>query len=120
MIFLDQIGIELQKESQQQQADMHAVGIGIGRNDYLIIPESLHTIFNIQGSLQQIEFLIFVYDLFGQSETIQWFTAKAEDCLQIGISTFCDGTAGRITFGNENTGFVAIIAFGIVVMNTTI
>jgi len=64
VIFLDQIRKELQEKREQQQPDMHTIGIGIGGDDHLVVAKPFHVVFDIEGCLQQIEFLVFVNDFF--------------------------------------------------------
>lgn len=47
-----QIGEKLQKEGQQQQADMHTVDIGIRGHNDIVVPQFFQPVFNIQSSLQ--------------------------------------------------------------------
>jgi len=71
MSLLDQIGKELQEESKQQQADMHSICVGIGCDDHPVVTQPVHILLNIEGCLQQIELLIFVDDLLGETEAVQ-------------------------------------------------
>ena len=65
MIAFDQVGEELQEEGDQQQPDVHAVDIRVGRNDDLVIAQSVKTILDVKCRLQQVELLVLVDDLFG-------------------------------------------------------
>ena len=42
-----QVGIETQKEGEQQQADVHAVDIGIGGNDHVVVAQVFHPVVNV-------------------------------------------------------------------------
>ena len=121
MSFLDQIGEELEEESDQQQADVHTVHIGIGRYNHFIITQSLYAVFYVQCGLQQIEFFVFVNHFLGQAERIEWFTTEAEYSLCVYIPAFGDGTACRVTFGDEDARFLfQPFAFHIVQVDTAI
>ena len=74
MVALDQVGEELQEEGDQQQADVHAIHIGIGRNDHLVITESIQAILDVQSGLQQVELLVLIHNLLGQAIAIQRLT----------------------------------------------
>ena len=110
---------ELQEEGHQQQPDMHAVHIGIGGNHHIVVPQVFQSVLNIQCSLQQVEFLVLVYDLFGKSEDIQWLAFQAEYSLCAHIPCRGDGTAGRIAFGDEHGGikpaFIIVIEMDLAV-----
>ena len=120
MIPFDQVGEELQKESDQQQTDVHTVDIGIGCYDDFVISQTFQTIFDIESGLKQVEFFILVNDLFSQAETVQRLTAQTENSLQVRIAALCDGSARRVTLGDENTTFFRTVAFGIVQVDTAI
>ena len=120
MPFLDKVGEKLQKKSNHQQADMHTVHIGIGCDNHLIIPEPLDTVLYIKGSLQQVELLVLINDLLGQSVSIQRLTPQREDRLRLHITNLGNRTARRVPLGNENTALVLPIAFGIVVVYAAI
>jgi hypothetical protein len=69
---------KLKKKREQEQADVHAVHIGISGDDNLAVSQAFQPIFNIQRMLQQIEFFIFIDNLFCQAERIQRLTAQAK------------------------------------------
>ena len=54
MPFLDEIREELQEESNQQQADVHTVHIGIGCYNHFVVTQSFDSVFYIQGCLEQV------------------------------------------------------------------
>ena len=53
MSCLDQLGAELQEVGQQQQADMHAVDIGIGGDDDLVVTQAVDAVLDVECCLQQ-------------------------------------------------------------------
>ena len=71
MSLTNQFREELQEEGNDKQTYMHAVNIGVSGHNHLIIPKRIHTLFNIECSLKQVELLILINYLFGQSEGIQ-------------------------------------------------
>jgi len=64
MSLLDEVGEELQEEGEQQQADMHPVGIGIGSDNHFIISQSVHILLDVECRLQQIELFVLIHNLF--------------------------------------------------------
>ena len=81
-----QFGEELEEEGEQQQPDVHAVDIGVGGDDHAVVAEVVERIFDVEGVLQQVELLVFVYDLFGKSEAVQRFAAEAEHGLGLHVA----------------------------------
>lgn len=67
----DQFRKELDKECHQKDADVHAVVIGVRGDDYLVIAQFLQSVFNIQGMLEEVEFLIFIDDFTAHAEGVQ-------------------------------------------------
>ena len=53
---------------------MHTVDIGIGRNNYFVVSQSIQSVFNIEGRLQEIELFIFINDLLRQAITVKRLT----------------------------------------------
>ena len=99
---------------------MHTIDIRIGCDDYLIITQTIQTVFYIQCGLKQIELFVFINDLLRQPVTVQRFSTQTEYSLEIRIPAFGDGPAGRITLGNKDTRIFLLITFRIVQVNPTI
>ena len=76
MPFLDEFREELQEERDGEQTDVHAVYIGIGGYDDLVIAQRLHAVFDIQRCLKQVELLVLVDHFLGQTERIERFAAQ--------------------------------------------
>ena len=76
MTFLNQVGEELQEEGDNQQADVHAIHVGIRSYDDLIISERVETVLNIEGCLQEIEFLVLIDHLLGKAKGVEGFSAE--------------------------------------------
>ena len=51
MALLDEVGEELQEERDDEQTNMHAIDIGIGSDNNLVITKSIESVLNIEGSL---------------------------------------------------------------------
>ena len=60
-----QIRIELQEESEHQQTYVHAVDIGIGGDDDVVVAQVFDVLLDVQGGLQQVEFFVFVTHFLG-------------------------------------------------------
>ena len=108
-----QIRKELQEESQQKQADVHTVHIGIRRDNHIVVTQVLQTVLDVQRSLQEIELLILIHDLFSQTVRIQRLAPQAEHRLRVHVPRLGDGTARRISLGNENGRFILQFMVGI-------
>ena len=64
MALLDQLGIELQEEGDDQQTDVHTVNIGIGGHDHLIVSQIVKPVLDVQGCLKEVELFILIDHLF--------------------------------------------------------
>ena len=63
MSLLDHVGEELKEEREQQQTYVHAVHIGIGGDYDVVISQSVDTLLDVQGRLQQVELVILIENL---------------------------------------------------------
>ena len=120
MTLLDQLREELQEEGDDQQADMHTVNIRIRGHNHLIISQRVESVLNIEGSLQQVELLVLIDHLLGKTERVQWFTAQGEHRLSVHITTLGDGSAGRVTLGDEDTALLLAVVLHITEVDTAV
>ena len=68
MPFLYEVGEKLEEECEEQQAYVHAVDVGIRRDNHVVVAEAVDSVLYVEGGLQQVEFLVFVNHFAGQSE----------------------------------------------------
>ena len=73
----DQIRKELKKEGEQQQPDMHPINVCISSYYNFSVSKPIQTIFNIQRMLQEVKFLIFIYNLLCEPKRIKRLTSQA-------------------------------------------
>ncbi len=64
---LDEVREELQEEGDDEQSDVHSIYIGIGSHNHLIISQSVQSVLDIEGCLEQVELLVLVNHLLGQT-----------------------------------------------------
>ena len=118
--FFDQIGEKLKEKSNQQQADMHTVHIGIGSHNYFVVAQIIYTVFDIQRRLKQVKLFVFVHNFLRQSVAIERFSAQAKHRLCIYIAAFGDRSTCRISLGNKDARFlnhaVFIFVFGQIIV----
>ncbi|MNE65191.1 hypothetical protein D3C80_1606510 [compost metagenome] len=99
-----QVREELQEECHDQQTNVHPIDIGIGCNYNVVVSQAIHTVFNIQRVLQQVEFFILIYHFFGKTKTVQRLTSQTEYSLRFYITAFGNRSARGVTLSNENSG----------------
>ena len=120
MLLLDQVGEELKEEGDQQQADVHAVHVGIGGDDDAVVAQSVEAVLDVERGLQQVELLVFVDDLLGQAEAVERLAAEAEDGLQVRVAALSDRSAGRVALGDEEAALGLVLALGVVEVNAAV
>ena len=120
MAFLDEVGEELQEESDDEQADVHAVNIGIGSHYHLIITKRVETVLYVESCLQKIELLVLVDHLLGEAEGVEGFSAKREHGLCVHVATFGDASTGGVALGDEDAGFLLALVLDIGVMDAAV
>ena len=120
MAFLNQVREELEEEGNHQQADVHTIDIGIGRHNDLVVSQAFHTVLDVEGRLEKIEFFVFIDHLLGEAVGVERLTTEAEHGLCVHIAALGDGTARRIALGDKNTSFFLLVTLGIVQVETAI
>ncbi len=113
---LYQFGEELQEEGNHQQTDVHAVHIGIGSYNHLVVAQLVQSVLNVQCRLQQVELLVLVHHLLGQSEAVERLAAEREHSLRLHIAALGDGAAGGVALGDEDAALLLFCALRIVEM----
>ena len=109
----DDVREELEEESDHEEPDVHAIDVGVGGEDDLLIAEVIDGVLDIERVLEEIEFLVFVDDLFGEAEGVEGFAAETEDGLGFDAAGASDGAAGAVAFGDEERAFLAVFGVGV-------
>ena len=100
---------------------MHTVHIGISCYNHFVVTQSFDSVFYIQGCLEQVEFFVLVHHFLCQPERIQRFTTEAEYRLCVDITALGDGTACRVSLGDEDAGiFFQPFSFRVVEVDTAV
>ncbi|MCY1244305.1 hypothetical protein D9M72_573720 [compost metagenome] len=84
---------------------MHTVDIGIGCDYDIVVTQVAHILLYIQSRLEQVEFFVFVDNLFAHAIRIQRFSTQAENGLGINVTRFRNGTRSRISLGDKKRAF---------------
>ena len=53
---------------------MHPIDVGISSYNDIVVPQILHAFFDIEGSLQKVKLLVFIYDFLAHPVGIKRFT----------------------------------------------
>ena len=80
---------------------MHAVDIGIGGDNHLLVAEVLHLLLDVERRLQLVELLVLVDHLLRQSEAVERLSAQREDRLRAHVAALGDGARGGVTLRDE-------------------
>ena len=86
MTLLYKLWEELQEECYHQQPYVHAVDIGIGSHNDLIVSERIESVFYVEGSLQQVEFFILVDYLFLLAVAVERLSHEREHRLRVYVA----------------------------------
>ena len=98
------VRVVLHEECQHKHADVHSVVIGIGCDDDLVVSEILHIIFHAKGIHQECELLVFRNLLAALLVAVDRLTSEAEHSLGLCVACLCDGSARRVSLGDEDAG----------------
>ena len=99
---------------------MHTVNIRIGSHNHLVVTQSVQPVFNIQGSLQEVELLVLIHHLLRQSEGVERFATQREDGLCVHITALRDTAAGGITFSDKDATLFLPVVLHIRIVDTTV
>ena len=116
MAFLDEFGEELQEEGDDEQADVHAVDIGIGGYNHLVVAQGVESVLYVEGRLQQVELLVLVDHLLGESEAVERLAPEREHRLGVHIAALGDASAGRVALGDEDAALLLALIFHVAVV----
>ena len=97
----DEVRVVLEEECKHKHSDMHSVIIGIGCHNNLLITEVIHIIFHAKSIEKEVQFLIFCNFLAFFLIAVQWLTTKREYCLGLCITSLGNGSARRVSLGDE-------------------
>ena len=103
----DELGEELEEEGNEEEADMHAVYVRISGDDHVVVAEALEAILDVEGVLQEVEFLVFVNDFLGEAEGVEGLALEGKDRLGIDLARLGDGTRSGVALGYEKGGVEA-------------
>ncbi|MPN52776.1 hypothetical protein SDC9_200439 [bioreactor metagenome] len=101
-----------QKVCHQQIADMKAIGIGIGCDDDLAVPEPLHPVLNAQGDHHVVQLGILVDFRLLLAVDIHNLAPEAEHRLGHDITRLGDGPRSTIALGQEDHGLFTLLLMG--------
>ena len=113
MPLLDQIGEELQEEREHKQANMHAVHIGIGGDNHLVVAQFIQSVLYVQRRLQAVELLVLVHHRLAQSVGVERLSAQGEHRLRAHIAALGDRARRRETLRDEDTALLPQIVIGV-------
>ena len=111
--FFDQIGEELEEESEHQQSYVHSVHIGIGGDDHFVVPQLVESVLYVERRLEAVELLVLIHHLFGQSIAIKGFASERENGLCADVAALGDRAGGGETLGDEDTTLQPQIVVGV-------
>ena len=83
---------------------MHAVIIGIGGYDDVVVAQVFQVFLHAEGVDQEVEFLVFGHPLAAFLEAVDGLAPQGEDRLGVGIPHLGDGTGGGVSLRDEDGG----------------
>jgi len=93
-------------EREQQQADVHAVHVGVGGDDDAVVAQAVHAVLDVERGLEEVEFLVLVDDLLGQAIGVERLALEGEDGLRLDIARGGEGAGGGVALDDEEGGFL--------------
>src|SRR5690625_6031916 len=91
---------------------MHSINIGVGGNNYFVVPKSFQPVFYLKCMLEKVQFFIQVDNFFSHPKAIERLPPQTENSLIIDISCLSDRTTCRISFRDKDRRLKAIFLLG--------
>ena len=113
MAVAHEVGVELEEEGEHQQADVHAVHIGIGGDDDVVVAQVLNVLVDVQGGLQEVELLVLITHFLGHSQAVERLAAQAEHGLGLHVAALGDASRCGVALGDEDGAFEAFLVVGV-------
>ena len=109
-----QLGVELEEEGEEEEADVHAVHIGIGGDDDVVVAEVLHAIVDVEGVVEEVELFVLIYLGLAYGDGVEGLASEAEDGLGLDVAALGDAAACGEALGDEDgalqtAGVVAVV-----------
>src|SRR5690625_5734361 len=82
---------------------MHSINIGVGGNNYFVVPKSFQPVFYLKCMLEKVQFFILVDNFFSHPKAIERLPPQTENSLIIDISCLSDRTTCRISFRDRKS-----------------
>ena len=101
MVVAHHIGEELQEEGEQEEANVHAVDVGVGRDDDFIITQSIQAFLDIERRLEEMKFFVLVDNFLRETVSIKWFALQGEDGLGLDVARRGQGAGRRIALNDK-------------------
>ena len=80
---------------------MHSIVVGIGRDNYLVVPEVLDVVFDSERGDQQVELFVLGHLLAAFLVAVDGLAPEREHCLAVRVARLGDGSARRVALGDE-------------------
>ena len=99
---------------------MHAVDVGVGSDDDLVVAQPVEPVLDVEGSLQEVELLVLVDDLLRQPKGVERLASQAEHRLGVDVAALGDGTAGGVSLGDEDAALLAHLSLRVVEVDAAV
>ena len=105
----DQVGVVLHEEGQHQHADVHAVVIGIGGDDDVVVAEVLEVVLDAEGGDKQVQLFVLRKLLAALLVAVERLAAQREDGLVVGVARLGDRSACGVALRDEDGGVLDVL-----------
>ena len=113
MTVANQLREKLQEKGEQQQADVHAVDIGISRDHHAVVSQVFDALLDVERGLQQCKLLVFVHHFTRKAEGVERLATKRENRLRFDIATLGNRSRCGVTLGDEDRRFQSALVLGV-------
>ena len=104
----DQFLEVVEEERHEQVADVEAVDVGVGGEDDFVVPQVFDGLFDAQGHHHVVQLFVLVDGRAVPAEHVFGLALEREDGLGEHVARGDDRAAGRLPFGEEQHGLLAV------------
>ena len=80
---------------------MHAVDVGIGGDDDLVVAQPIEALLDVERGLEQVKFLVLVDDLLGEAVGVERLALEGEDGLRLHVARGGERAGGGVALDDE-------------------
>ncbi len=105
----DEVGEELEEKRDEEEADVHAVHVGVGGDDDPVVAQAVEALLDVQGGLEEVELFVLVDDFFREAVGVERLALQREHGLRLDVARGGEGAGGGIALDDEERALLGAL-----------